>query len=166
MAVAPSLETVFRQHAAFAVRIARRLGARPADVEDLVQQTFVVLSTRPELLASGAEPRSVLFGVIRRVVADHRRKGMRETVPYDSSEHGAAPPQEADFERRRARRMLDEALDLLDTPRREVFVLYEIEGLGMREAAEVIGVPVQTAYARLHSARATMSRALSGKDLR
>lgn len=165
MPVARSLETVFREEAAFAVRIVRRLGAPAADVEDLVQQAFVILQRRPELHTADASPRSVLFGVIRRLVADHRKKRKRATTPYDADEHGALPHQEADLERRRARRLLDEALDELDEPRREVFVLYEIEGLGMREVAELIGVPIQTAYSRLHSARATMSRALSGKDL-
>ena len=32
-------------------------------------------------------------------------------------------------------------------------MLYELEGLAMNEIAELLGCPVQTAYARLHAAR-------------
>jgi RNA polymerase sigma-70 factor, ECF subfamily len=34
-----------------------------------------------------------------------------------------------------------------------VVVLYEIEGFTMKEVAEVVGCPLQTAYSRLYSAR-------------
>ena len=34
-----------------------------------------------------------------------------------------------------------------------MFVLYEIEGLTMKEVCDVVGCPLQTAYSRLHAAR-------------
>jgi RNA polymerase sigma-70 factor (ECF subfamily) len=160
---APSIEMVFRQEAAFVVRTVRRMGAPACDVEDLAQQVFVVLQTRPELLRGGASPRSVLFGVLRRVVSDHRRK-RRATAPFDGEQHPQEPEQEAELDRRRARARLDRALDELDDARREIFVLYELEDLAMPEIAEIIGVPLQTAYSRLHSARSTVRKALLAKE--
>jgi RNA polymerase sigma-70 factor (ECF subfamily) len=160
----PSLEMVFRQHAPFVLRMIRRMGAPAADVEDLAQQVFVVLQRRPELLANGVSPRSVLFGVMRRVVSGHRRR-QRNTEPLDIEHHPREPEQEMEFERRRARAQLDKALDELDPARREVFALYEFEGLTMREVADLTGAPLQTAYSRLHSARATVRRALLGKEM-
>ncbi|MFN7701493.1 MAG: RNA polymerase sigma factor, partial [Deltaproteobacteria bacterium] len=79
--------------------------------------------------------------------------------------HAREPEQEQELARRRARALLDLALDALDPPRREVFVLYELEGLGMREVAELLGLPLQTAYSRLHSARVTVRQALLGKEI-
>jgi RNA polymerase sigma-70 factor (ECF subfamily) len=44
-------------------------------------------------------------------------------------------------------------LDTLDDDKRQVFVLYELEELSMKEVAEACGCPLQTAYSRLHAAR-------------
>ena len=54
---------------------------------------------------------------------------------------------------RRAAHALDRLLAEMDDDRRRVFVLYELEQLPMREIAEILECPVQTAYGRLHSAR-------------
>ena len=48
---------------------------------------------------------------------------------------------------------MQQLLAELDDDKRQVLVLYEIEGLTMREVAEVVGCPLQTAYSRLHAAR-------------
>jgi RNA polymerase sigma-70 factor (ECF subfamily) len=48
---------------------------------------------------------------------------------------------------------VQELLAELDDDKRAVLVLYEIEGLTMREVAEVVGCPLQTAYSRLHAGR-------------
>ncbi|HEX2876903.1 MAG TPA: sigma factor-like helix-turn-helix DNA-binding protein [Polyangiaceae bacterium] len=40
-----------------------------------------------------------------------------------------------------------------------MLVLYEIEGITMREVAEVVGCPLQTAYSRLQSGRASLRSA-------
>jgi RNA polymerase sigma-70 factor (ECF subfamily) len=51
------------------------------------------------------------------------------------------------------RHTLETLLDRLDADKRAVIVLFEIEELSMKEVAEVLGCPVQTAYSRLHAAR-------------
>jgi RNA polymerase sigma-70 factor (ECF subfamily) len=48
---------------------------------------------------------------------------------------------------------LQRALDGLDEEQRGAFVLYEIEELTLRETAEALSCPLQTAYSRLRSAR-------------
>lgn len=160
----PSLEAVFREHGAFVVRMVRRMGAPLEDVEDSAQEVFMVLQMRPDLLASGASPRSVLFGVTRRVVSS-RRRARRSAEPLNTGQYAGEPEQERELERRRARALLDLALDALDPPRREVFVLYELEELSMREVAELVGVPLQTAYSRLHSARSAVRQVFVGKEI-
>ena len=54
---------------------------------------------------------------------------------------------------------LDGILTGLDEDKRAVFVLYEIEQLAMAEVAEAVGCPLQTAYSRLHAARAEVTAA-------
>ena len=55
-------------------------------------------------------------------------------------------------------RLLDSLLAALDEDKRQVFVLYELEELSMREVAEVMGCPLQTAYGRLYAARRDLQR--------
>jgi RNA polymerase sigma-70 factor, ECF subfamily len=44
-------------------------------------------------------------------------------------------------------------LEQLDYDKRTVFVLYELEELTLREIAEALEIPLQTAYSRLRAAR-------------
>jgi RNA polymerase sigma-70 factor (ECF subfamily) len=77
-----------------------------------------------------------------------------------------APPEQtakgdphADLAALEERKVLDDILSELDEDKRAVFVLYEIESLPMNDVAEAVGCPVQTAYSRLHAARALVTAA-------
>jgi RNA polymerase sigma-70 factor (ECF subfamily) len=63
--------------------------------------------------------------------------------------------------RAETRAQLHALLATLDDDKRTVLVLYELEGLTMKEVAEAIGCPLQTAYSRLHAARERVLAALS-----
>ena len=54
---------------------------------------------------------------------------------------------------KQARARLEVALNELDEDKRAVFVLFELEQASMHDVATVVGVPLQTAYARLYAAR-------------
>ena len=60
--------------------------------------------------------------------------------------------QDLDIESRERRALMTRLLDALDDDQRAVIVLYEIERLPMREVAETIGCPLQTAYSRRKAA--------------
>ena len=154
-----TVESLFIEHGAFVLRTVRRLGASSTDAEDLTQQVFMVLHRRPELLAGGGAPRSLLFGISRRVVADYRKRTRRQSSkpPPDVP---MPPDQESSVARSQLREALDRALSQLDPDKREVFVLYELEELSMPEVARLLGIPVQTAYTRLRAARKIVQRAL------
>src|SRR5436305_2790622 len=57
----------------------QRLGARPADVEDLLQEIFVALHRNWPTLDTTRPLRPWLFGVAFRVVRTQRRRRARET---------------------------------------------------------------------------------------
>ncbi len=157
----PSLRDVFLREGPFVLRTARRLGVREADVEDVAQEVFVVLHRRYDDYDPTKSLRSWLFGIVRRVVADHRRLArVRNESP---SAHviqlsTCSPDQERALDRAAARRLLDEALESLSEEQRAVFVLYELEGMAMREVVDAIGCPLQTGYSRLHAAREAVHR--------
>jgi RNA polymerase sigma-70 factor (ECF subfamily) len=95
------------------------------------------------------------------VASNYRRRAYvrRERSVSEPPEQVQAADQDEAFERSQGWPALRRLLDTLDAEKREVFVLYELEELSMREVAEACGCPLQTAYSRLHAAR----RVLLGK---
>ncbi|HEU4536705.1 MAG TPA: sigma-70 family RNA polymerase sigma factor [Polyangiaceae bacterium] len=151
----PSVGVIFSDHAPFVLRSLRRLGVRPADVEDAAQDVFVVVHRNLARYDTSSSLRGWLFGITTRVASDYRRRAhVRREQVTDLPPDGVAPAEQAErLERAEARALLDRALDRLDDRQRAVFILYELEGLAMPEIAELVPCPLQTAYSRLHAAR-------------
>jgi RNA polymerase sigma-70 factor (ECF subfamily) len=63
-------------------------------------------------------------------------------------------------------KMLWLLLQELDAPKREVFVLAEIEEMTMPEVAHALEIPLGTVYSRLRSARQLFEAALARHDAR
>lgn len=155
-------DDVYSAHAGFVFRTLIRFGISRADAPDATQQVFIVvhrqLSSFDERSAS---MKSWLFGMCRRVAADHRAKAsVRREVATEHLPHGEAEPQqERAVERKQARVLLQRLLDGLDEAKRDVFVLYELEGMTMPEVARTLGIPAQTAYSRYNAACRDMQNA-------
>jgi RNA polymerase sigma-70 factor (ECF subfamily) len=154
-------EAIYREHFRFVWRCARRLGVEGPSVDDVVQEAFLVVHRRLADFEGRSSTRTWLYGIIRRVVADHRRTLRRKPA------HGADSA-EPDFERMHdesgrcpesrleqseqlalVRRMLSE----LDEDKREVFVLTELEGMTMAEISEALEVNPNTVSSRVRAAR-------------
>ena len=107
-----------------------------------------------------------LYGIVRRVVADHRRTLRRKPpgTTADGDDHDAATtPEEgpeASAEQSERVRLLHRLLGQLDEAKREVFILAELEGLTLAEIAEAIGVNANTVASRLRAARREFEAAL------
>ena len=159
---APTFAEVYHAHATFIWRVVRRLGVRPADVEDVCQDVFVVVHRRLSSFEGRSTVRTWLYGIAVRCAADHRRRAhvQRETATAAIADAPVDPGQPRAVAERQARAALDEILDQLDEAKRAVFVLYELEELPMIEVAEAVGCPLQTAYSRLHAAREVVEAAV------
>jgi RNA polymerase sigma-70 factor (ECF subfamily) len=149
---------LFDDHAGYVWRALRHLGAAEADVEDLCQEVFLVVHRKLESFEGRSGVRTWLYGICLRVASDYRRRAhVRHERPHaDPAEHLSAPPGFEPAARTEARSTLQKLLAELDDDKRDVLVLYELEGLTMKEVAEVVGCPLQTAYSRLHAARARL----------
>lgn len=154
-AAGQSLREIFEANVAFVWRTLRHFGVSEADVEDVCQEVFVVVHRKLSGFEGRSALRTWLYGICFRVAKDHRSRAYmrREIAVSEPPPHAAPATQETDYARAEARLVLDRILDMLDEDKRAVFVLYEIEGLPMREVAEVVGCPLQTAYSRLQAAR-------------
>jgi RNA polymerase sigma-70 factor (ECF subfamily) len=106
--------------------------------------------------------RSYVYGIAVRHASDHRKRAhVRREQPGDTLPEGrGSAPQLSEILATERRARLDRALATLENDKREVLVLYEIEELPMREVAEAVGVPLQTAYSRLYAARKELASAL------
>jgi RNA polymerase sigma-70 factor (ECF subfamily) len=149
------VRAVFDEHARYVWRALRHLGIPEADVEDLCQEVFVVVQRKLGEFEGRSELRTWLYGICLRVAADHRRRAhvRHERTHPDPTEGLAASPGMRPDARAEARSALQALLDELDEDKRVVLVLYELEGLTMKEVAATVGCPLQTAYSRLHAAR-------------
>jgi len=156
----PTFREVYDQHAAFVWRVLRRLGVRPTDLEDVCQEVFLVVHRKLPEFAHRAALTTWLYGIALRCASDYRRRAyvVRE-IASEVRDESVPAEQPASIAHRQARELLDQILDALDEDKRVVFVLYELEEVGMAEIAELVGCPVQTAYSRLHAARAAVAAA-------
>lgn len=136
---------------------------RPADLEDVTHDVFLVVGRRLETFEGRSALRTWIYGVALRVASDYRQRAVhrREILGVDLPERTSEPTQDRALDEDRWRRRLARLLDQLPPEQREVFVLYEIEELPMKEICEVAECPLQTAYSRLHAARKTLREALS-----
>ncbi|HVH42213.1 MAG TPA: sigma-70 family RNA polymerase sigma factor [Labilithrix sp.] len=160
-----AFHALYTTHSAFVWRNLRRLGVADADVEDKLQEVFVVAHRRwSEFVDRGHGPRAWLFQIALRVASDTRRHRRRHPVDPDG---GAAqerqsiePPQAAELDRRQQLDLLDRALSSIDMGRRAVLVLYEIEQMTAPEIARTLDIPLNTVYSRLRVARTELEQAL------
>jgi RNA polymerase sigma-70 factor (ECF subfamily) len=163
--VAQQLSTrqLFEAHAGFVMRTVRRLGVHPSDTEDVTQEVFMIVHRRIADLPAEVNPRSWLFGIARRVVANYLRKSRRLRAGATTNDVdvvvsvASGDPAQA-LQQTRERALLERALGRLDADKRAVFVLFELEGLSMQEVAEMVACPLHTAYSRLYAARALVER--------
>jgi RNA polymerase sigma-70 factor (ECF subfamily) len=161
---------IYRDNVAFVWRSLRRLGVCARDVDDVCQEVFVIVHRKLATFDATSAMRTWLFGIARRVAADHRKRAhVRRETPAAPSELDVsqATPDEPDaLELRRARAVLDEILDELDEAKRAVFVLFELEEMPMSEVAKAVECPLQTAYSRLAAARKQVESAVLRRQLR
>ena len=161
----PAFEQVFTDHVRYAGRTLRYLGVPEADLDDACQEVFIVVHRRIHELdrVEGARAwiRQVCVHVAQNARRSLRRRHDAGVVLPDVS---TPATQDQSVERSEMRARLLAILDRLTEEQRAVFVLYEIEQLAMSEVCEAVGCPVQTAYSRLHAARASVQEAL-GKEV-
>jgi RNA polymerase sigma-70 factor (ECF subfamily) len=150
-----SVAELFKELAPFVWRALKRLGVAERDVDDQVQEVFVVIHRKLPEFEGRSSIRTWVYGICVRTASDYRNRARvkREMLPAEMPEQTATTDAHEDLARHQARALLDRVLDELDEDKRAVFVLYEIEELSMNDVAEAIACPVQTAYSRLHAAR-------------
>lgn len=160
---AASFREVFDVHAPQVFRTLRRFGVRDADTADVCQEVFVVVHRRLPDFDGTSSLRTWIYGIALRVAAQYRKRAYQRREELSEEVPDTAVPAEQESRVGGAELLgrLEAALEKLDDDKRAVFILYELEELTMSEIAEIVGCPLQTAYSRLHAARAIVKKAFT-----
>jgi RNA polymerase sigma-70 factor (ECF subfamily) len=164
MVAQQAFRKIFEEHAAAVYRTLRYLGVAEADLMDASQEVFLVVNRRHGEFEGRASLSTWIHEICIRVAFSTRRRWRRraEDLVADPPERTVEADQDTRIEQRDRRSQLSDLLESLDDAQREIVVLYEIERLPMREVAEIVGCPLQTAYSRRNAALEKMRARLSG----
>ena len=165
-AAPPSVGEVYEQYFGYVSRCLSHLGVQPSQLDDATQDVFLVVNDKLEHFDGRAALTTWLSAIVLRVAHRYRARQTRALKNESPEELVDDTSPEADAHARSRLLMAKEALEALDPPKREVFVLSEIEQLSAPEIAAICGLPVNTVYSRLRVAKQTFAAALHRVQLR
>ena len=162
---AARVATLFDAHHSRLFRLARRLSRSTEDAHDLVQETFLRVARAPHSVPEGASNEEAwLVRILVNLCRDRWRwSAVRTKAVVDG--RMAAPTAGSPEPAMLARAMVQRALEQLAPRRRAILVLYELEGLPIKNIATMLGVTAVTVRWHLSVGRREMAKALgAGKE--
>jgi RNA polymerase sigma-70 factor (ECF subfamily) len=154
----PDLAAVYEAHFRYVWRCLRSLGVHDAQLDDALQDVFLVVQRRLPEFDGGAQLRTWLYAIALRIARKYRARaskepasleGERESQP-ELSLHATGEGAALQSEQLALARA---ALEALSDEQREVFVLARVEQMSAPEIVSVVGIPLNTVYSRLRAAR-------------
>lgn len=145
----------FNRYHGFVRRAARRLGIFEAELDDVEQEVFTTAFRQLGRFRQGRMT-TWLFTLVSNVVSNrHRARRVREGFLSLLGRQPAARQRSAEeqWESNEARALVHSLLARLSPKKRDVFALFELEGLAGEEIAALLGISVGTVWTRLHHAR-------------
>jgi len=153
---------LFDAHAASLCRTVHAMTGNREVAEDIVQEVFIYAHARRHELADSPAIGGWLYRVTVNRVRHHWRSSRRYRSALSRSEDaGRSVPATPDqsLQRLRNGRLIAQCVLTLSEAQREVFVLFELQGLDGKQIAEILDIPSNTVWTRLHRARAAFRKA-------
>lgn len=144
-------------------RSLRRLGVPSSSLDDAAQDVFLVLHRRWLDFQHQSSLKTWIYGILLRVASDHKRRARRERARWSPEPAEIESPTETPdriLQQREASRLLHVALGQLDDKERQMLVLVDLEEGSVVDAAEALGINLNTAYSRLRRGRQSFEKAL------
>lgn len=159
-----AFEQLYRAHHARLSWFLHNLLRRPHLVEEVVNDTMMVVWDRIEAFDGRSRLSSWIFGIGYRQGLAALRK-LDEPVEDEGPETGPATEAEPEQAagRERTRRALAEAIEKLSPAQRAVVNLTYFQEFGYREIAEIMACPIETVKTRMFHARRQLRQLLSGE---
>ena len=155
----------FSDNFEYLCRLLRRLGVKPDDVEDLAQEVFVVMCRRWAEYQPERSLRSWLAGIAFNTAQKYFARVWRERPTEGIELPDLGPQPDERLQTERARWLVQQALGNLSVRDRAVLSLRELDDLSMHEVADVLQVPLFTAYTRLRRARLRFAAVMGRLEL-
>ncbi len=151
-------EELYRAHAPYVAAFLGRMGARRQDMQDAVQEVFLVAHQRGGFVPGAARPTTWLCEIALRVWWSARRRDGRRSAEIASADAGVdalsdVPGADDQLEAASAAQRVQRCLEGLDEEHRAVLVLFELQDESTDDIASILGIPLGTVHSRLHHAR-------------
>ena len=142
---------------------ARWLTQDTAEAEDLVQETYAKALRGFASFQAGTNFRAWMYRILRNSFLSSRT-GLKTTVVLDEEDGDGMPVESTTPEslliEQANRELVQQALEGLPVPFREILLLCEVEEMSYQEIAETLGIPIGTVMSRLSRARKALRDAL------
>ncbi len=161
------LAQVYSDHFRFVWRCLKRLGVPEEQLDDAVQEVFLVVHRKLADFDGQSALSTWLYAIALRISRRVHRARSKErhrsaeggTASIESTLGGPGPSPEQSAQLAQAQKILMQ----MEEAKREIFVLGVIEGLSAPEIAPILGIPLNTVYSRLRAARLCFAE-LVGRD--
>lgn len=119
-----------------------------ADIDDLIQETYAILFTRPSV-AEIADPRAYTYQVARSILLQNLRRAKVVTIEAVADVSSlnitaAAPSAEQLVEGYCELQRVTDAIEAMPAQTRRAFWMRRVEGLSQREVAQALGLSENT----------------------
>lgn len=162
-----ALALLHARHGPAVWSVARAFAAREAEVDDVVQETFLAVLESAHTYRPGGSVRPWLFAIARNAGRRTHRRAAREQPEPPLLELGVAAgwgaPEQALAQTGDAE-TLARAIASLAPDDREVLILRDVEGWSGEHAAEALGLGLAALKSRLHRARLRLLAALRDEE--
>jgi RNA polymerase sigma-70 factor (ECF subfamily) len=138
-------------------RAARALTRSAQDADDLVQETYARVLSRPRTVRAENDLGYFVTALRHTFIDDRRRRRPDrlsfDELPFEPAASGSRGQPEAEVAAREVYRAIAE----LPRVYREALAAIDLAGLSYKEAAEALGVPLGTVMSRIYRARGQLA---------
>lgn len=147
----------------------RARGLVGADLEDVVQEVFVVVHKRLHTFEGRSSVNTWVVGIAVNVIRSFRRRRATRKLGDDIEQFPEVEaPHSTPGQRTEAKRdaeFLFTVLDTLSEAQREIFLLVEVQEISVVDAARILEVNEETLRSRLRAARKHVNAAIARRGL-
>lgn len=158
-----AFEALYRAYHPRLARFVGNLIHRPQLVQEVLNDTMLVVWERPDSFRGDSKLSTWIFGIAYRKAMKAVRRHDEPVEDEDAdARSGSGDCPEDEVGRHQSRAALQEAIAALSPDHRAVVDLTYFHEIGYREIAEIVGCPVDTVKTRMFHARRHLKRKLAG----
>jgi RNA polymerase sigma-70 factor (ECF subfamily) len=161
-----AFEKLYRIYQPRLVRFLANLLHRPQLVEEVLDDTMMVVWQTADRFRGSSKPSTWIFAIAYRKALKARWR-WPDPLPDDDLEVQVSndPGPDTELNHQRLSEALRKAMTGLSSEHRAVVDLTYFHGMGYREIAEIVGCPIDTVKTRMFHARRRLKQALPGNLL-